>query len=300
MSPPTEILSGLRQVLRGLDQPVGTGTAPFATGAPELDDPLGGGLARGALHEIHAEATADAAAASAFAALLALRAAGGWPIVPTAERMIVPTAERMIVPAAERPIVPAAERPIVWVRQDYADVEAGSLHAPGLAELGIDPDRVILVRGRNAADVLRGGAEALRCASVGAVLMEPWGEPKVLDLTATRRLSLAAAASGVTLLLVRVAAKPAPSAAMTRWAVRARPSAALEANAPGLPAFALTLLRHRAGLPTRRWDLEWDRDRHAFRTTPASETPLPRPLASFPAGGAPAPGMAEDGRRRAG
>jgi protein ImuA len=276
MSPPTEILSGLRQVLRGLDQPVGTGTAPFATGAPELDDPLGGGLARGALHEIHAEATADAAAASAFAALLALRAAGGWPIVPT------------------------AERPIVWVRQDYADVEAGSLHAPGLAELGIDPDRVILVRGRNAADVLRGGAEALRCASVGAVLMEPWGEPKVLDLTATRRLSLAAAASGVTLLLVRVAAKPAPSAAMTRWAVRARPSAALEANAPGLPAFALTLLRHRAGLPTRRWDLEWDRDRHAFRTTPASETPLPRPLASFPAGGAPAPGMAEDGRRRAG
>ena len=95
----------------------------------------------------------------------------------------------------------AAGKPIAWVRQDYADVEAGALHAPGLAELGLDPDRLILVRARNAADVLRAGAEAVRCPALGAVLMEPWGEPRVLDLTATRRLSLAAAGSGVTLLL---------------------------------------------------------------------------------------------------
>jgi protein ImuA len=246
MSPPNEILAGLRQALRALEHPAGApGVAPFTTGAPELDDALGGGLARGVLHEIHAEASADAASATGFAALLALRA--------------------------------AECKPIAWIRQDYADVEAGALHAPGLAELGIDPDRLILVRARNAADVLRASAEAVRCPALGAVLMEPWGEPKALDLTASRRLSLAAADSGVTLLLIRTAAQPSPSAATTRWSVRARLSAALEANAPGLPAFTLALLRHRAGVPAQRWDLEWDRDRLSFRTPP-----LPRPVPALP------------------
>jgi len=245
MDSPRDTLSGLRQALGIPTQEVGP--EPFGCGTPELDGPLGGGLARGALHEIYASAAADVAAASGFAAALALRAAG--------------------------------ERLIAWARQDFVDVETGQLYAPGLVELGLDPNRLILIRARDAAGVLRAGAEALRCPALGTVLIELWGEPNVIDLTATRRLALAAGRSGVTLFMIRTGARPMPSAAMTRWAVRARESAPLEANAPGSPAFVVTLLRHRAGLFTRTWHVEWDRDRRAFRDA----SPLSRPLASVPA-----------------
>jgi protein ImuA len=86
----------------------------------------------------------------------------------------------------------------------------------------------------------------------------------VLDLTASRRLALAAEQSGATLFLLRLGAEPAPSAADTRWAVSAAPSEALEANAPGAPTFDIELLRRRSGPSGMRWRLEWNRDRLAF------------------------------------
>ena len=69
----------------------------------------------------------------------------------------------------------------------------------------------------------------------------------LLDLTASRRLALAAEQSGVTLLMLRLEAEPVPSAADTRWAVSAAPSQALEANAPGPPQLEIELLRRRVG-----------------------------------------------------
>jgi protein ImuA len=201
-------------------------------GAPALDGALGGGIARAALHEVYAPATADLVAATGFAVGLAIRAAG--------------------------------PRPILWVRQDVVDAETGRLHPPGLIELGLDPGRVLLVRARDAEGVLRAGSEAARCSALGAVLIEPWGEPRRLDLTASRRLSLAAEGSGATTLLLRAAVAPQPSAAATRWQVAALPSRALEANAPGDPAFSLKLLRHRGGLGEREWRVEWSRDRQSF------------------------------------
>jgi len=259
-----DTLAMLQQTLAGLGQGAKLGgSPPFSCGTAEIDEPLGG-LARGALHEIYALAVADVAAASGFAVGLALRAAGN--------------------------------RPILWARQDFLDVETGQLYAPGFVELGLDPDRLILIRARDAAGVLRAGAEAARCPAVGAVLMEPWGEPKASDLTTTRRLSLAAGRSGVTLLMIRIAARPMPSAAMTRWAVRAGASGPIETNAPGPPAFAATLLRHRAGLPARTWHVEWDRDRRSFSgATPLSGLVVPVPFIR-PA----AAGRGEETLRRAG
>ena len=133
----------------------------FSIGSPAIDAALGGGLVRGALHEVFAEGMAHEPAAAAFAILLALRASGG--------------------------------KPIVWVRQDFVGLEMGEIHAPGLAELGLSPDRLIMVRARDGPSVLRAGEEAARCPPLGAVLIEPWGNPKTLDLVATRRLALAAA-----------------------------------------------------------------------------------------------------------
>jgi protein ImuA len=211
--------------------------APVPFGAPTLDGPLGGGLARAALHEVYAAGGADGAAATGFAAGVALRAAAGG-------------------------------RQIAWIRQDFLDAEVGRLHPPGLAELGLDPGQVLLVRAKDVQGVLRAGLEATRCAVLGAVLIEPWGESRLLDLTASRRLSLAAKASG----------------AATRWLVRSLPSRALEANAPGYPAFVATLLRHRRGVAGREWCLEWDRDRGCFQDRPVPDAaPVPRPVVPVPA-----------------
>jgi len=169
------------------------------------------------------------------------------------------------------------------VRQDFLDGETGRVHPPGLVEIGLDPAALILVRARDASDALQAGLEAARCPAVGIVLLELWGETRALDLTASRRLSLAAQGSGATVLLTRVAAAPAPSAAETRWRVRPAPSRALPANAPGFPAFAITLLRRRGGAAGGEWGVEWDRDGGCFRERPIGrEAALSRPVAALP------------------
>jgi protein ImuA len=253
-----ETLRGLRRRLAALEPlpDLETGGAGFTLGLAELDAVLGR-LPRGSLHEVFAGAVADSGAAAGFVAGLAGRAA-------------------------------PAERRVIWVRQRFAEAETGVLHAPGLREFGFDPDRLILVRALNAVAVLRAGLEAVRCAAVGAVIVEPWGAPKALDLTATRRLALAGQRAGVTAVLLRVDARPGPSAALTRWQVTAAASQVLAAEAPGQPAFDITLLRHRAGLSERRWRVEWDRDRQSFREAAA----LPGAVVSVPAD---RPAVAVDG-----
>lgn len=225
-----------------------TAADPIPLGVAGLDAPLGGGLKRAALHEVYpASGGADAAAAGGFGLGLAFRAGG--------------------------------VRPLVWVRQDGVGAELGRLHGAGLAAFGADPDRFVLVRVADQASGLRAAREALRCPALGAVLVEFWGASGALDLTATRRLALGADRSGVTLVMVRLGASPAPSAATTRWSVAAAASRPLEANAPGRPAFSLTLLRHRAGIPGQTWHVEWDCDRASF----ADSAPLPRFVVPVPA-----------------
>ncbi len=222
-------------------------------GVGAVDAMLSGGLKLGSLHEVYAATGGDAGAATGFALALAVRA--------------------------------AAARPILWARQDMLDVEAGQIYAPGLAEMGIAPGSVVLVRGRDAEDVMKAGEDAARCAGLGAVIIEPWGNPTQLNLTASRRLVLAAAASGVTVMMLRIAAVPKPSATETRWCVAAAPSCLLDGNAPGQPAFNVTLLRQRGGAASETWCLEWRRDVHVFEGRDPFIAPLSRPVVAIPAGG---------------
>ena len=226
---------------------------PISFGALTIDAAFGGGLNRGGVHEIYAPSTAHHGAATGFTAALVVRAAGN--------------------------------RPILWVRQEFLDPETGGLNASGLAGLGLDPHRIVLVRTRDTEGALRAGEQAARCTALGAVVIETWGMPKILDFTVSRRLSLAAAKSGVPILLLRASASPSHSAAMTRWSVKACPSRALEGHAPGLPVFELTLLRHRGGTAGDRWCVEWNRDQQCFQDQQrTSATPLPRPMVAISAG----------------
>lgn len=239
-------LAALRVKLAAVERSFSPSVSAFSLGASSLDEALPGGLARGALHEVFAERSPDATAASGFAAALAVRAAAKEPHERRQSR--------------EKEVA----KEIIWVRQRYGEMEAGGLYAPGLAEFGLDPGRLILVDARDAGDVLRAGEEAARCGVLGAVILEVWGKCKALDLTASRRLALAAERSGVTVMMLRAGADPSPSAAVSRWSVRPAGSQALAADAPGHPVFDVTLLRHRSQAAGRTWVVEWNRDRCSF------------------------------------
>ncbi|MDO8401388.1 MAG: DNA repair protein [Bradyrhizobium sp.] len=202
-----------------------------ALGHAEADATLQGGLALAAMHEVFAEGR-QSAVATGFIAGLAGRA--------------------------------AARRPLVWIRQDFAEIESGALSMAGLAELGLDPRCVVTVRAADVDAALRTAADALACDALGAVVLEVWGEARQFDLVASRKLTLAAQASGVTGLLLRVAAQPQPSTAETRWIVRAAHSPPASAgSAWGAPVLDAQLVRNRHG-PVGRWIMEWKCDECLF------------------------------------
>jgi protein ImuA len=216
-------------------------------GHVEADATLQGGLALGAVHEVFAEAGRQSAAATGFVAGLAGRA--------------------------------AARRPLVWVRQDFTEIESGALSMSGLAELGLDPRLLVTVRATDVDTALRTAADALACDALGVVVLEVWGQARQLDLVASRKLTLAAHASGATCLLLRVAAEPLPSTAETRWIVRAAHSPPASSwTAWGAPLFDAQLVRNRHG-PVGRWIMEWKCDECLFEKPAA----YPQPVAAAPA-----------------
>jgi protein ImuA len=215
-----------------------------ALGHAEADATLQGGLALGAMHEVFAEGR-HSAAATGFVAGLMGRA--------------------------------AARRPLVWVRQDFSEIESGALSMSGLTELGLDPRLLVTVRAADVDTALKTAADALACDAVGVVVLEVWGAARQLDLVASRKLTLAAQMSGVTGLVLRVAAEPLPSTAETRWIVRAAhsPPAAQPASAWGAPVFDAQLVRNRHG-PVGRWIMEWKCDERLF----AKPAAVPQPVAA--------------------
>lgn len=153
---------------------------------------------------------------------------------------------------------------LVWVRHELAQNEAGHVYPPGLLAFGHKPSDLTLVKAPTPLAALQAGLEAARCASLAAILVEMWGETKAYDLTASRRLSLAAKASRVPLLLIRHAAREMASAAETRFSVKGLASRPLPANAPGAPCFEVSLMRRRAGAFGQVWCVEWSDDKQRF------------------------------------
>ncbi|MGV7122648.1 ImuA family protein [Sphingopyxis sp. 550A] len=240
-------LAALRRRVARLAADGGAASRPagggLASGCAAFDEALGGGFAAGRVHEFFAADALDATSAAAFAALLALRTPG--------------------------------MAPLIWLRTTDATRRAGSIYAPGIAELGGDPGRLLLIEALDPKLLLACANDAIRCAGSAAVIVESWGKFPLLDLTAGRRLALGARDAGATLLMLRLNATPAPSVAETRWSVVAAPSQALEADAPGAPAFDLELLRWRAGPAGGRWRLDWNHDQNRFGEAALSGALLP-------------------------
>jgi protein ImuA len=163
--------------------------------------------------------------------------------------------------------------PVLWVLEQH------DLFAPGLAAAGLDPDRVIYAEaGRKHALLVM--EEGLRHRGLAGVVAELSGR---VTLSASRRLQLAAEATGVTALLLRrpdrgEAELAGAVAAVTRWRIAALPSAPPIPHAPDVPGLGrarwqLDLLRCRGGR-TGSWTTEaCDATGHLGLVAPLADRP---------------------------
>jgi protein ImuA len=192
---PSDFLSTLRERVRRIERPTSTAFGVLPFGIAEIDRALpGGGLARGALHEILGSEgdEEDGALAAAFTAEILGR------------------------------LISVEAGTVLWC-QVQAD-----LYGPGLAAHGLDPMLLLLLRASRDAEILWAMEEGLRTSGVVAVV----GEIGVLPGVASRRLQLAAERSGVTAFVLRrwrnggqaARERNLPNAAATRWQIAALPS----------------------------------------------------------------------------
>jgi protein ImuA len=239
---PAGLIAGLRRQLRGVEAATvgGAGTGAIALGIPPIDNALGGGLICGALHEIAAARETETAAASGFALAMATPIRAG--------------------------------NSLAWIAEDLSLAENGAPYGPGFDEAGIAPERLIMVTAARGRDVLWAMEEALRCPAVGVVIGEL--RARDIDVVATRRLSLAAAAGNALALLLRTAPDDEPSAAATRWIIGAAPPFAEredERGYVGPPRLAVRLVRNRRG-HLGAWIVEWNRVDRRFELATHSES----------------------------
>jgi protein ImuA len=141
------------------------------------------------------------------------------------------------------------QRSVLWVQDAVSQRLNGRPYRPGLpATL---QRRVIHVCAASCEDALFALEEGVRCRELVCVIGEIAGNPRALDFTASRRLTLSAERYGVPLFLIRHDAQADLSSARMRWRARAAPSPPprWNADAPGFPAWRAELFRARGHAP---------------------------------------------------
>jgi protein ImuA len=203
----------------------------------------GGGLIKNALHEVRPFDPQDGPAATAFLLGLAARLMNG------------------------------DAGTLVWIRPQDIVREWGLPYAPGLARFGIAPARVLFIHPRTEQEALWAVEEAVQARGVALTIGDIDGAK--LNLTASRRIHLAAEKVGRPALVARGARWRGATAALTRWAVKAAPSSAPDYSVRGIgtPRWVVDLERAKGGRPGS-FDVEWNHETHRFRVAaPLADRP---------------------------
>ena len=235
-------LARLRRAVRAIEEGGIGGRRAMPLGVAAIDAALGEGLPLACLHAF------EGAAADGFAAAVA-------------GRLLDPG-------AADGPGVPIPGV-VVWC------VPAGArarLYPPGLAGLGLDPGRLIVVLCHRRTELLAVMEDALRSGAPTLVVAELAGDPETMT---SRRLQLACEAGGVTGVLLLGengrdgrTAGASVAAFHTRWRIEPAPALAETmgkhlGERPMATRWRLSLARNRAGA-TGCWDVDWDDETHRF------------------------------------
>lgn len=208
-----QVLTELRDRIATLERSVPRQAGWLSFGVLAIDAVLpGGGLARGALHEIAGggSGTVDGAAAALFAAGIAARTKGK----------------------------------VVWC------LTRPDLFFPALAQVGLDANRVVFVEVDREEDVLASMEEGLSHGGLGAVVGElvrlPMTASRRLQLAAEKSGTL-----GLVVRRWRRQTEAndfgQPTASTTRWRVSVLPSVALPVPGVGRPQWFLELMRVKSG-----------------------------------------------------
>jgi protein ImuA len=213
----------------------------LATGVSELDAAVGGGVPKAALTEIHGRQVRDGGAVAGF--VLAL---------------------------VSRLLKQAIAAPVLWIGTSGFFAEAGLPYAHGLLKLfGVAPKDLLLAEAPKPVDALWIAEEAAALKELAVVVLELSGNPKQLDLTATRRLHRRAVAAGRPVFLLRQSSQAEATAAPLRFVVEPAPAGTRKilgrplVGSIGPPAFAVTLDKNRFA-PPARFILEWNADERTF------------------------------------
>jgi protein ImuA len=244
-----------------------------AFGADRLDALFGAG--RATLSEIFPARASDAPAAAAFAFAMALRARAA-----------------------------RGGGAVVFIVEDFSAQEFGLPYGRGLAAAGLDLPLFALIRTRRPRETLWAMEEALKSPACAAVVVETFLNARLYDLSASRRLLLAARRGGALGLVASLAppkgmeAARFYSAAELRVEVAAAPPGAAQGFAsrgPPLSPLApfrwrLRLLKARAGrwgeIDPAQWrEIAFDPERTVFRHAFPERLPFEasdRPAAADP------------------
>jgi protein ImuA len=228
-------LCRLRQAvakIEGQETDLGIGARSLAFGVRTIDAVLQGGLAPASLHEVVPVAMCDFGAAVGFAFALAARASDDG-------------------------------RNTLWIQTDFAALESGNIYGPGCDLFGLPARQLLVLKVSRPLDALWAMEEALKCGALASVIAELPNDGSIADLTATRRLTLAAREGGGFGFLFRHRPSPLTSSAETRWEVAATPSRPDQFGGLGHTAFILSLTKNRRG-PTGRWPVAWDYHERVF------------------------------------
>lgn len=270
-----ELRADVRRVERGSSGEIASSAAPtFSLLDDAADFPV---LPKGALHEVRGAGHPDRPAALGF--LMALLAR---------------------LQASETTTSPLDTRPILWCEQVSGTLDFGTLYGPGLASFGLDPARFIVARAKTTSELLWAMEEGVRSAALSSVI-GLFGPRSALDLTASRRLQLAAERTGTTVFLLRQSSDSMVTVARTRWLIATRASGSCHnpeevqvlrdpdvlgdtesnhlsqerfSNVIGLPRWQVTMEKCQSvpgGVSSTRpgtWEMEWDYAAYRFRLVP--------------------------------
>jgi len=237
----------LRRDVAGIEGRSGVARLPLGVGP--LDTALAGGLALGRVHLLSGRPGHDGALTGFTVALL----------------------RRLLARQDD------TGAPIVWCPA-AAGGGAGMLHAAGLAALGLDPGRLLIVDSPSPGQRLAALEDILRTEGLAAVVMEYDGVVQSGDywMRLARRAQLAAEAGGVTGFLTGWPV--AASGFETQWRVApSAPSPGMAGDSPGdpglgpvwQPVWQVELQQARGGRPCAA-RLCWQAARNGFRLLEAS------------------------------